>query len=63
MLLVGLLIMAILAVLNAAPLTFFTMLFVGNLGAHIGFLELLPGAIAIFTIKNNIFSFTQNKGK
>lgn len=63
MILIGLLIMTVLAVLNSIPLTFLVMLFLGNLGVHVGFLALLPGAMAVYVIKNNIFSFTKTKGK
>ncbi len=47
MLLFGLILVVVFACLLAAPLTFFTMLFLGNLGVHLGFMELLPGAIAL----------------
>lgn len=60
MILVGILVLAMLAVLNAAPLTFFLMLFLGNVGVHLGFLDLLPGAIVIYLIKNNVITY--NKG-
>lgn len=52
-----------LAILNSVPLTFLVMLFLGNLGVHVGFLALLPGAMAVYVIKNNIFGFTKSKGK
>lgn len=60
-LILGLLVIAILAIFNVVPLTFFTMLFLGNLGIHLGFWDLLPGAIAIHIVKNNIITY--NKGK
>lgn len=31
----------------AAPLAFFTMLFLGNIGMNLSFLTLFPGAIAV----------------
>lgn len=55
--LLGLVVVAVLSVLNAAPLTFFSMLFFGNVGVHWGFLDILPGAIAIYCIKNSLFSY------
>lgn len=59
----GIFIMVILAFFNAAPLAFFSMLFFGNVGWNIGFLGVLPGAIAVYCIKNSIFGFTKIKGK
>lgn len=50
-----------LAVLNALPLTFFIMLFLGNIGVHLGFLDLLPGAIAIHIIKNSVITYIKGK--
>ncbi len=47
MLVFGLLVVVLFACALAAPLTFFTMLFLGNVGVHLGFMELLPGAIAL----------------
>lgn len=59
MVLLALLMMVFFAALVAAPLTFFAMLFLGNIGIHIGFIELLPGAMALrmltasFSVKEN----------
>lgn len=47
MLITGLILVVVFACILATPLTFFAMLFLGNVGLHIGFWELLPGAIAI----------------
>lgn len=38
---------AVLALIIALPLAFFGMLFLGNVGVHLGFWACLPGAIAI----------------
>lgn len=54
MVIIGLIILLIMAFMNAAPLTFFAMLFFGNLGLHISFLALLPGAMAVKFISHNI---------
>lgn len=62
MLLLSIVIIAFLAVLNAAPLAFFAMLFFGNVGWQVGFLDLLPGAIAIYCVKNSLFGFNKIKG-
>jgi hypothetical protein len=56
----GLILIAILAVLNAVPLTFFAMLFFGNVGWSVGFLDLIPGAMAVLLIKQNLITY--NKG-
>lgn len=37
----------VMACILAAPLTFFAMLFLGNIGVNLGFWQLLPGAVAI----------------
>lgn len=59
----GILAIVIFAILNAVPLAFFSMLFFGNVGWNISFLGVLPGAMAIYCIKNSIFGFTKIKGK
>lgn len=53
MFLVGLLAILFLATVNAAPLAFFTMLFLGNIGQHFSYLAVLPGAVAFkFAFQN-----------
>lgn len=52
----GILAVVILAILLAAPLTFFAMLFLGNIGVNLGFWALLPGAIALKIVATNISS-------
>ncbi len=47
MILSGFIVLLIMAALGAVPLTFFGMLFMGNIGHHIGFIDLLPGAMAV----------------
>jgi len=56
MILAGLLMMALLAVLNAAPLAFCAMLFLGNVGVNLSFLAVLPGALAVKFAMHNIIS-------
>lgn len=46
-LLVALLAIVAMSAILAAPLAFFTMLFLGNVGVNLGFWALLPGAIAL----------------
>lgn len=58
-LLTGFLILILLAALNAAPLAFLVMLFAGNIGWNVGFLDLLPGAMAIHIIKNNVVTYNK----
>lgn len=57
---VGFLVVVLLAVLNALPLTYVAMLFAGNIGLNYGFLTLLPGAIAL---KLALHSVIQKSGK
>lgn len=54
MIIVGLILLALVTVLNALPLAYVGMLFLGNLDSHIGFIELLPGAIALKLITSNL---------
>lgn len=54
MVLVGLIAILLLAVINAAPLAFFAMLFLGNIGVHLSFLAVLPGAIALKFFNHNV---------
>lgn len=56
MLLFGLVALALLVVINAAPLAFFLMLFLGNVGLNYSFLAILPAAIAIKCIATNILA-------
>lgn len=56
MFLLGLITIAVINVVNASPLAFFAMLFAGNVGFHLGFLELLPAALAIKFVGHNIIS-------
>jgi hypothetical protein len=54
MFLVGLLAILLLAVINASPLAFFAMIFLGNIGVHLSFLAVLPGAIALKFFNHNV---------
>lgn len=63
MLLAGLFAVLVLAFLNAVPVTFFTMLFLGNLGVNLGFWALLPGAMALNILKNSVFTVPVVKTK
>lgn len=54
MFLIGLLAILFLAVVNAAPLAFFAMLFLGNIGLEYSFITVLPAAIAFKFAFNNI---------
>jgi len=54
MILIGLIAIAILTAINAAPLAYFAMLFAGNVGLHLSFISLLPGAVAIKLIGHDI---------
>lgn len=56
---IGLFIVLLLSALNAVPLAFLSMLFLGNVGWNIGFLDLLPGAMAVHIIKNNVVTYTK----
>lgn len=56
MFLLGLIVIALIVFLNAAPLAFFAMLFLGNFGVHASFLAFLPGAVAVKFISHNIIS-------
>lgn len=59
-LLFGLISFLILALIYAAPLSFFAMLFLGNLGLHLSFMTVLPGAMAAKALFGN---FTFNKSE
>ena len=59
-LIAGILAVVILAVILAAPLTFFAMLFLGNIGVNLGFWALLPGAIAVRILTTSV---STTKGK
>lgn len=63
MILIGLLAVFALALINAAPLAFFAMLFLGNLdaGVNYGFLALLPGAMAVKALSGNLITFNKTK--
>lgn len=54
MIIAGLIAIFLLAVINATPLAFFAMLFLGNLGLHFSFLAMLPGAVALKFYSNNM---------
>lgn len=54
MFLIGLLAILLLALVNAAPVAFFAMLFLGNIGHNFSFLALLPGAIAVKFVLHNV---------
>jgi hypothetical protein len=60
MIILGLFAVFLLALLNAAPVAFFAMLFLGNIGHNLSFVALLPGAIAIKFIASNVFSLPVN---
>ncbi len=61
MIVIGLLAVVLFAICLAAPLTFFTMLFLGNLGIHLGFVELLPGAIALRIATTSVVNSAKEK--
>lgn len=48
----GLIALFILGVIVSAPLAWFAMLFLGNIGVDWGFLTILPGAVAVNLIRN-----------
>lgn len=52
-LLAALIALILIAGFVAAPLAFFTMLFLGNLGLHLSFISVLPGAMAVKIITTN----------
>lgn len=54
MIVAGLILIFILAVINAAPLAFFTMLFLGNVGVNLSFWSILPAALAAKILSHNI---------
>lgn len=56
MFLLGLLVILFMAIINAVPLAFFTMLFLGNIGLHLSFLAILPGALAAKCLWTNLVS-------
>lgn len=58
--LAALVLVILIAVLIAAPLAFLAMLFLGNIGVHLGFWQLLPGALALkIALSNNTTNTTK----
>lgn len=53
--------LAVVAVLVAAPLTFFAMLFAGNMGWNLGFWTLFPGAVAVKLVTTNLAGVKDGK--
>lgn len=53
---IGLIVLAIVATVIAAPAAFFGMLFLGNLGVNLSFWAVLPGAIALRCVTTNLFN-------
>lgn len=56
-----LLIAVILTIINSIPVAFFGMLFLGNLGTDLGFLDIFPGAVALNILKNSLVSYKVKK--
>ena len=46
--------MLMLAVVLAIPVAFFLMLFLGNLGIHLGFVACIPGGIVLSSVRSRI---------
>lgn len=57
----GLLALAILTLINAAPVAWLAMLTLGNLGHSFGFLDILPGAAAVHLLKNSVFTYNKDR--
>lgn len=61
MVLLGLILYGMLALINALPLAFFGMLFLGNLGLHLSFIAVLSGSIAVKLVGHNIIQLPSAK--
>ena len=56
MVIAGLIVILFLAAFNAVPLAFFAMLFLGNVGVHLSFLAVYPGAVALKFFQNSVLT-------
>lgn len=61
MVLASLLLLAFIVLVNALPLAFFGMLFLGSLGHHLSFGTSILGALAVKFVNHNVFSPTNKK--
>lgn len=62
MIIIAVVLLGLLVIANAVPLAWAAMLFLGNIGVHLSFWAVLPGAVALYLAKGGgLISLLTNK--